>query len=133
MSSRRQFLGGAAAVVAAGAGGFGVARAAEPSATPKPPEPVPFYGPHQAGIATPAQDRLAFSAFDVTTSDRDELARLLGTWAAAAAQLTRGAPVGAVEISPHAPPIDTGEAMGLTRAGASRQRATDAAKGGRIG
>jgi deferrochelatase/peroxidase EfeB len=77
---------------------------------------VPFYGPHQAGIATPAQDRLAFAAFDVTTRDRGELARLLGTWAAAAAQLTDGEPVGAVEISPHAPPIDTGEATGLAAA-----------------
>ncbi len=71
---------------------------------------------HQAGIATPAQDRLAFTAFDVTTSDRDSLARLLGTWAAAAAQLTRGLPIGAVETTPQAPPIDTGEAMGLAAA-----------------
>jgi deferrochelatase/peroxidase EfeB len=115
--SRRQFLGGAAAVVAASAGGFGVAKATEPSDTPQPAgQMVPFYGPHQAGIATPAQDRLAFAAFDVTTTDRGELARLLGTWAAAAAQLTKGEPVGAVEISPHAPPIDTGEAMGLAAA-----------------
>jgi len=44
------------------------------------------------------------------------MTRLLGTWAAAAAQLTRGLPVGAVETSPHAPPIDTGEAMGLSAA-----------------
>ncbi|HEY7207160.1 MAG TPA: twin-arginine translocation signal domain-containing protein, partial [Gaiellaceae bacterium] len=27
---------------------------------------VPFHGEHQAGIATPAQDRLHFAAFDVT-------------------------------------------------------------------
>jgi deferrochelatase/peroxidase EfeB len=116
-TSRRGFLGGAlgaAGALAAGGAGFRVARATEPSATPKPvSDGVPFYGRHQSGIATPAQDRLAFAAFDVTSRDRAALARLLGTWAAAAAQLTRGAPIGAVETSPQAPPVDTGEAMGL--------------------
>src|SRR5919197_4948289 len=116
-TSRRGFLGGAlgaAGALAAGGAGFGVARATEPSATPKPvSDGVPLYGRHQSGIATPAQDRLAFAAFDVTSRDRAALARLLGTWAAAAAQLTRGAPIGAVETSPQAPPVDTGEAMGL--------------------
>ncbi|HZC73740.1 MAG TPA: iron uptake transporter deferrochelatase/peroxidase subunit [Jatrophihabitans sp.] len=116
-ASRRRFLGdalGAAGALASGGAGFGVARATAASTTPKPgPDGVPFYGPHQAGIATPAQDRLAFAAFDVTGRDRAALARLLGTWAAAAAQLTRGAPIGAVETSRHAPPVDTGEAMGL--------------------
>jgi deferrochelatase/peroxidase EfeB len=120
MTSRRQFLGGAlgtAGVLAAAGTGYGVAKGTEPEAgSTSLGQTVPFYGPHQAGIATPAQDRLAFAAFDVTTTDRDELARLLGTWAAAAAQLTKGAPVGAVEISPHAPPIDTGEAIGLPAA-----------------
>jgi deferrochelatase/peroxidase EfeB len=120
MTSRRQFLGGAlgtAGVLAAAGTGYGAAKATEPEAgSTSLGQTVPFYGPHQAGIATPAQDRLAFAAFDVTTTDRDELARLLGTWAAAAAQLTKGAPVGAVEISPHAPPIDTGEAIGLPAA-----------------
>jgi deferrochelatase/peroxidase EfeB len=119
-TSRRRFLGGAmgtAGVLAAGGTGFGVARATEPSATASATDAtVPFYGPHQAGIATPAQDRLAFAAFDVTTTDVAALQRLLGTWAAAAAQLTKGMPIGAVEISPHAPPIDTGEATGLSAA-----------------
>jgi deferrochelatase/peroxidase EfeB len=119
-TSRRRFLGGAlgtAGVLAAGGAGFGVAKATEPAATPKPTgHTVAFYGRHQAGIATPAQDRLAFAAFDVTTDDVDAVARLLGTWAAAAAQLTKGLPVGAVETSPQAPPIDTGEAMGLAAA-----------------
>jgi deferrochelatase/peroxidase EfeB len=115
--SRRRFLGsalGAAGVLAAGGTGFGVAKATEPDAAPQATDVVPFYGPHQAGIATPAQDRLAFAAFDITATDADSVARLLGTWAAAAAQLTKGLPVGAVENSPQLPPIDTGEAMGLS-------------------
>ena len=115
--SRRRFLGGAlgtAGVLAAGGTGFGVARATEPSdPSPSGAAVVPFYGRHQAGIATPAQDRLAFAAFDVTATDPESVARLLGTWAAAAAQLTKGLPVGAVETAPQLPPIDTGEAMGL--------------------
>ena len=74
---------------------------------------MPFYGPHQAGIATAAQDRLAFAAFDLTSNDVQTVRTMLGTWAAAAAQLTKGLPIGAVETSPHAPPIDTGEATGL--------------------
>jgi deferrochelatase/peroxidase EfeB len=116
--NRRRFLGtafGAAGVVAAGSAGFGVAKATEPD--PPAADPVvPFYGRHQAGIVTPAQDRLAFAAFDVTAADPQSLQRLLGTWAAAAAQLTTGRPVGAVETAPQAPPIDTGEASGLTAA-----------------
>jgi deferrochelatase/peroxidase EfeB len=118
-TSRRRFLGGAlgtAGALAAGGAGFGAARATEADAVIA-SRTVPFYGGRQAGIATPAQDRLAFAAFDVTTDGARALARLLGRWAAAAAQLTRGLPVGAVETSPQSPPIDTGEAMGLSAAG----------------
>jgi deferrochelatase/peroxidase EfeB len=114
---RRRFLGGAlgaAGVLAAGGTGFGVAKAVEPDAGAATDESsVPFYGRHQAGIATPAQDRLAFAAFDVTTTDVQALQRMLGTWAAAAAQMTKGEPIGSVETAPEVPPIDTGEALGL--------------------
>ena len=84
------------------------------------PASVPFYGAHQAGIATPAQDRLAFAAFDVTTTDRDRVAGAARPWAAAAAQMTRGLPIGAAETAPQAPPVDTGEALGLDAARADR-------------
>ena len=36
---------------------------------------IPFYGPHQAGIATPAQDRLHFAAFDLVTDSVADVAR----------------------------------------------------------
>ena len=55
---------------------------------------MPFHGAHQAGIVTPAQDRLHFAAFDVTTEDRAELVALLEGWTAAAAAMTAGRPVG---------------------------------------
>ena len=133
--SRRLLLGGtlgAAGAVAMAAGGYGVGRAtAGPGSrgpgsagsadaspvTAATTAQVPFYGPHQAGIATPSQDRLAFAAFDVTTADPRALTVMLGTWAAAAAQMAKGLPIGAVENTPSAPPIDTGEADGLGAAG----------------
>lgn len=81
---------------------------------------VPFLGEHQAGITTPAQDRLHFATFDVTTRDRAQLVTLLQQWSAAAEQLTQGRPVGgpdgALPTNPLAPPDDTGEALGLAPA-----------------
>ena len=101
---RRRFLGAAlgvaGAVVAAGAG-FGVAEATESDAATGSSAGnarVPFYGAHQAGIATPAQDRLAFAAFDVTSTRRRWPSQaMLGTWAAAGGaddrRASRSAPV----------------------------------------
>lgn len=117
-TSRRRFLagaiGGAGVLVAgAGGGGFAIANAVDAKDTPSSSEAVEFYGAHQAGIATPAQDRLAFAAFDVTTTDRDQLKAMLAIWSAAAARMAQGLPVGPVDITPERPPIDTGEAAGL--------------------
>lgn len=78
----------------------------------------PFHGAHQAGILTPAQDRLAFAAFDVTTPDRDSLTRLLREWTEAIASMTAGRPVGDGEpLGYDSPPADTGEALDLPAAG----------------
>ncbi|MFI8323176.1 iron uptake transporter deferrochelatase/peroxidase subunit [Streptomyces sp. NPDC085529] len=76
---------------------------------------VPFHGAHQAGIATPVQDRLHFAAFDVTTDDRAKLVKLLKEWTRAAERMTAGREVGegAYGGLPEAPPDDTGEALGL--------------------
>src|SRR3954452_10426094 len=125
--SRRRFFGlagaGTAGVLAAGAVGGAIGRAtAEEPAPPgaAPTDAVPFTGPHQAGIVTPAQDRLHFVAFDVTTDDRAELVQLLKAWTAAARRMTAGrdaGPVGAVDGEQYAPPDDTGEAIGLPPSG----------------
>jgi deferrochelatase/peroxidase EfeB len=76
---------------------------------------VEVHGRHQAGIATPVQDRLHFAAFDVTTDDRAEFAGLLRQWTEAARRMTAGRPVGegAHGGLAEAPPDDTGEALGL--------------------
>jgi len=80
----------------------------------------PFYGEHQAGIVTPAQDRLHFAAFDVLDISRDELVELLADWTYAANRMTAG--LGAGQYGPasgpyDAPPDDTGEALDLPPAG----------------
>ncbi|SDG87201.1 iron uptake transporter deferrochelatase/peroxidase subunit [Klenkia brasiliensis] len=124
--SRRDFFGaagvGAAGVVALGAGGIASSRAAAPAdqGTTTASGAVEFHGAHQAGITTPAQDRLHFVAFDVITDDRAALVRMLQQWTQAARRMTRGqdaGPVGAVAGGDYAPPDDTGEAMGLPPAG----------------
>lgn len=80
-----------------------------------------FYGTHQAGITTPAQDRLHFAAFDVAPDlTREDLIELLQDWTVAAASMTQGRELGefgAGTANYDAPPEDTGEAVGLPVAG----------------
>ena len=89
--SRRRLLGvsgtaAVAGVVAGAAGAYAVGRATEASAEQAPTPPatplaagpdaaIAFRGEHQAGIITPAQDRLHFVALDVVTKDRCPAAR----------------------------------------------------------
>ncbi|MEV3920410.1 iron uptake transporter deferrochelatase/peroxidase subunit [Actinomadura coerulea] len=114
--SRRRMLGfsGASLLVGAAAG-VGLDRVASAEEDDGAGDAIAFHGAHQAGIATPVQDRLHFAAFDVTTGDRDRLVRMLKEWTAAAAAMTAGRPVGdgAVGGPSVAPPDDTGEALGL--------------------
>ena len=118
--SRRGLIGlagasaavGAAAVV--GASRLGPIVGVDGNAAESPRDSVPFHGAHQAGITTPAQDRMHFAAFDVTSSSRDDLVALLGTWTAAAAQMTAGRQVAGDPVPYDAPPNDTGEADDLS-------------------
>ncbi len=92
-------LGGSARVTAA--------NSASSAATEK------FYGFHQAGVATVAQDYLQFAAFDITSRAADDLRSILEGWTAAAARLTVGKPFGPAIEALDEPPVDTGEAIGL--------------------
>ena len=81
--SRRRLLASAgigAAGVGLGAGGYLVGHNAASDDTAGSTGTVPFYGDHQAGIATPVQDRLHFAAFDLETESRAELRELLEAW-----------------------------------------------------
>jgi deferrochelatase/peroxidase EfeB len=50
----------------------------------------PFYGVHQAGIATPQQRNTYFAAFDLTATRRTEVIALLRAWTQASARMTVG-------------------------------------------
>jgi deferrochelatase/peroxidase EfeB len=73
---------------------------------------VPFYGEHQAGIDTPAQDRLFFASFDLLTESPGELRELMREWSQAAAEMSAGEMIGDVNDVELAPPDDTGETVG---------------------
>src|SRR3954447_22778162 len=97
---RRSFLqgaiGGAAAAVAASVVPAGAAKAAgyadqyNALATEDSTRSIPFYGSHQAGIATPPQTTAAFLSFDVIAAHRRELSEVFGTLTERAAFLTTG-------------------------------------------
>ncbi|MFC4591506.1 iron uptake transporter deferrochelatase/peroxidase subunit [Sphaerisporangium corydalis] len=123
INRRRLFGLGAAGVAAVGTGAYATHALLEgppPAAAASTSDPVPFYGEHQAGIVTPAQDRLHFVSFDVTTKKRAELVDMLQEWTVAAARMTQGKDAGtfgAVGGAIEAPPDDTGEALGLPPSG----------------
>ncbi len=119
--SRRSLIGWGGAGLALGAAAAGGAVAmtrvgndVDPAAA-ETGAAVAFHGTHQAGIATPVQDRLHFAAFDVETDDRAEFVQMLKDWTAAARRMTAGKAVGegAYGGLAEAPPDDTGEALGL--------------------
>jgi deferrochelatase/peroxidase EfeB len=110
-------VAGVAGVAAAESLGSGVAHAAtaQDAATPdgnqyatmatqEGPQSIPFYGPYQSGIATPAQTASSFVSFDVTAANRAELTDLFRTLTARAAFLTEGGT--APPRSPNSPPAD---------------------------
>lgn len=122
--SRRGMLalfGGGAAGVAIGAGGAAAIRAATGEGSHGPQLSYPFHGPHQAGIVTPAQDRMHFAAFDLAADlTRDELIELLQDWTYAASRISQGLEIsvsGAFGGGSYMPPDDTGEAVGISPAG----------------
>jgi deferrochelatase/peroxidase EfeB len=117
--TRRTLLASAAGggIAAAAGGGFVLGREGEPEPATTADQTVAFHGRHQAGIATPAQNRLHFAAFDVEDGLRaDDLRGLLREWSRAAERMTAGRPVGDANHEALAPPQDTGEALGLTPA-----------------
>jgi deferrochelatase/peroxidase EfeB len=120
--SRRGLLGLAGAGVVGAGLGFGVDRVLTPeaSATSGAAATYPFFGRHQSGIVTAAQDRLHFAAFDVSDITAGELEELLADWTYAADRMTSG--LGAGQYGPasgpyDSPPDDTGETLDLPPAG----------------
>ena len=108
-TTRRGLLAG---VGAAGLGlALGPANAAA-SAAALEDGAVAFYGRHQAGIATTTPEHVHFLALDVVSDARSDLSALMAELAAASARLAGGRAGGALQTGA-APPVDTGEAVGL--------------------
>ena len=114
--SRRNFLAAAGGLAgAAGAAGMVTARAQVAPSLPEPnqSEAEPFYGVHQGGITTPMQESLYFASFDLTAAKRSDVVALLQAWTNAAARMTAGLPAEPGVQDADAPPLDSGEAVGL--------------------
>lgn len=119
--SRRRFLGSLGATGAGAAlAGAGLAACSSDSdgatagaAPPAVDDVVAFRGAHQAGITTAAQDRLVFSALDVTSKDPADLKALLETWTTMAEAMVQGDLVPGNQGDLAGPLADTGEAYGL--------------------
>jgi deferrochelatase/peroxidase EfeB len=112
VTRRGMLIGSGSALGLAAAAGAGYAAGDAQSANAS-SKTVAFHGAHQAGIATPPQDRLVFGSFDFVGEGRDELRELLRSWTEAARRITSGKPVGAVGGAQELPPVDTGEAVGI--------------------
>lgn len=118
--SRRGFLAlmGAGG---AGAASFGALTGCSAESKEEADLSYDFYGEHQAGITTPAQDRMHFAAFDIAEDmNRDDVIELLQDWTYAASRLALGLDVaasGAFDGGPYLPPEDTGEAADLPASG----------------
>jgi deferrochelatase/peroxidase EfeB len=120
---RRQLLTRSAALLGAGATGAiagAIAEAESHSAPAAPSAPeqarvalgaelathIPFDGPHQAGILTPAQAQASFVALDSIAPDRSTLETALRNLSTRARSLTQGDTVGVEELDD--PPPDSG-------------------------
>jgi deferrochelatase/peroxidase EfeB len=116
VTRRSMLLGGGGAAIglaATAAGGYAVGHTVAPDEASASSDVVPFDGPRQAGIATPAQARLVFASFDVVSDKASDLSELLAVWTDAARKMTLGHPIGPIEGPSEVPPVDTGEATGL--------------------
>ena len=113
---RRRFLkgslatlgaGGIGAAVGAGVAEQGTAAASAPPSAEAQAEQVnvralnarvPFDGPHQAGILTPAPDQATWLALDSVAPDRGTLLETLQAISTQARLLTQGESVGVAEV-----------------------------------
>jgi deferrochelatase/peroxidase EfeB len=145
MNNRRRTLYVAAAVIAIAGLSLNGQTASKPAAYPpasswkqpqNPDKAEPFFGEHQGGIVTPPQHQLYFAAFDVVTTKRDDIVKMLQAWTAAAARMAEGKTAQPIEgglklavprppadpnkdddygfPDPATTPADTGETMGMS-------------------
>ena len=116
LRGRRRFLASAATVaaVAATAPVAATAHARASSASSETgSDSEPFFGTHQAGVATTPQANVYFAAFDLIAEKRDDVIALLRAWTAASARLTQGQTADLLTNDPATPELDSYETTGL--------------------
>lgn len=74
---------------------------------------ISFYGKHQSGIETPAQNNIYFAVLTLNTNDKEEVKKMFKDWTEYSAKLMKGELVGKERSNKLVPPTDTGEAIGL--------------------
>ena len=116
--TRRRLLASAgigAAGVGLGAGGYLIGHDAAEADAAESTGAVPFYGEHQAGIATPSRTVSTSPPSTSRPKAKHELRELMEEWTRAAVEMTAGKMIGnsAGNHDQLAPPEDTGEAVGL--------------------
>ena len=80
------------------------------------PDREPFYGPHQAGIATAGQKFAFVVAFDVTAKTAEDVRDLLKVWSRAGGVLTQGRPLEPA-LPSSSPPGTPAKCWGTSRLG----------------
>lgn len=73
----------------------------------------PFYGAHQAGIATPIQQFTYFIAFDLVVNAREDLIKLLKLWTEQSAMMTAKAASFDLHADLDKPHFESGATVGL--------------------
>lgn len=121
--SRRNLLKASAIAgvgMAIGASGFGAVTAMSdvlerPSNKDKASKStIPFYGEHQAGIATPQQGFAYIAAFNLLTDQKQEVIKLFKNWSSLAYALSIGQANKETGSNDFLPPTDTGESEDLS-------------------
>jgi len=119
--SRRRFL--SCGFMAAATAGLSAQGAPAVIAAMKQDDPAvlkdatePFWGEHQGGILTPLQHNTYFAAFDLITTDRDDVVKMLQAWTAAAARMSLGQTAEPLGDDATVPTADSGDALGLSPA-----------------
>jgi deferrochelatase/peroxidase EfeB len=111
-STRRGFLA-ATAGLAAVAGSNLAPTAAQAQSAGAADTTEPFWGAHQGGIVTPAQAHTYLATFDLTTTRRADVEKLLRQWTEAGALLSIGAPVDIAGEGDYPAAPDPADVLGL--------------------
>jgi deferrochelatase/peroxidase EfeB len=76
----------------------------------------PFWGGHQGGILTPLQHNTYFATFNLITTGRDDIIKMLRAWTAASARMAGGQTAKPLGSDVSVPASDSGDTLGLSPA-----------------